>query len=72
MLGASIGTVAVIVVLVILGIVLFGGTGKKKPAVIKPAASTQRLDDADASASRTDEVRQDQAEPACQGRADNP
>ena len=39
-LGASIGTVAVIVVLVVLGIVLFGGNGKKKPAAIKPAAST--------------------------------
>jgi peptidylprolyl isomerase len=39
-LGASIGTVAVIVVLVVLGIVLFGGNGQKKPAAIKPAAST--------------------------------
>jgi peptidylprolyl isomerase len=39
-LGASIGTVAVIVVLVILGIVLFGGSSKKKPNAVNPAAST--------------------------------
>jgi peptidylprolyl isomerase len=38
-LGASLGTVAVIVILVILGIALFGGSSKKKPSAVKPAAT---------------------------------
>jgi peptidylprolyl isomerase len=38
-LGASVGTVAVIVVLVILGIAFFGGSSKKKPSALKPVTS---------------------------------
>jgi peptidylprolyl isomerase len=38
-LGAVIGTVAVIVVLVVIGISVFGGSGKNKPAGIKAGAT---------------------------------
>jgi peptidylprolyl isomerase len=38
-LGASLGTVAVIVVLVIVGIALFGGSSKKKPSAITPVTT---------------------------------
>jgi len=39
-IGASVGTLAVIVVLVILGIVIFGGSGKKKGVSTSPTPST--------------------------------
>jgi len=38
-IGASVGTLAVIVVLVILGIVIFGGSGKKKGVSTSPTPS---------------------------------
>ena len=70
-IGACVGTLAVIVILVIIGIVIFGGSSKQEGLGVEARrdadghAVGQPLDAATAGA---EEVRQDLAEPACQGR----